>query len=340
MLDAINRQFRLASRPVGRVKPSDFELRQERAPTPGPGEALVRILYLSLDPTNRVWMSDVPQYMPPVAIGDVMRGGAVGQVVASNRDDFEVGDLVSGLLGWQDYYLITAGPAPFKLPKLPVSPSLFLGVLGLTGVTAWFGLHDVGKPQPGQTVVVTAAAGAVGSIAGQLAKIHGCRVVGIAGSAAKCSWLRELGFDAAVNYKDAHWIDQLSAACPNGIDVDFENVGGEILDEIIKRCNLHARISLCGLIAHYNADNPLPGPYQFPQVLMKRLHLTGFIVSDFLPRWGEAVQKLATLLLEGRLQQRETVVDGLEQAPTAINKLFDGDNFGKLVIKVAEPPLG
>ncbi|HEU5480365.1 MAG TPA: NADP-dependent oxidoreductase, partial [Candidatus Tumulicola sp.] len=218
MADHVNRQFRLAARPVGRVKSTDFTLHEAPDATPGPNQAVARILYLSLDPTNRIWMSDMDQYMPPVELGEIMRGSAVGQIVASNRADYAVGDLVTGLLGWQDYCLISDGalPLPFKLPPAPVRPSTFLGVLGLTGVTAYFGLHDVGRPQQGDTVVVSAAAGAVGSIAGQLAKLHGCRVVGIAGSDDKCDWLTgELGFDAAINYRHPEWKAQLRAACPD-----------------------------------------------------------------------------------------------------------------------------
>lgn len=336
MSEPINRQFRLARRPGARVNPEDFELRRERVPDPRPGEAVVRIEWLSLDPTNRIWMSDMEQYMPPVQLGEVMRGNAVGRIVASARPDYAVGDVVSGLFGWQDYCVIGGDVTAFKLPAIGVSPSLFLGLLGLTGVTAWFGLHDVGKPQPGETVVVTAAAGAVGSVAGQLAKLHGCRVVGIAGTRAKCEWLTgELGFDAAVCYREPGFSAALAAACPTGIDVDFENVGGEILDEILARCNLHARVALCGLIGSYTRDNRVPGPAHFPLVMMKRLRVEGFIIIDYLPRWGEAVQRLGALLAEGRLKSRETIVEGLEQAPAALNQLFDGDNTGKLVVRVA-----
>jgi len=336
---SLNRQFRLRARPSGRIKPSDFQLVETPVPEPAAGEALVRTLYLSLDPTNRIWMSDVEQYMPPVALGEVMRGGGLGEVVASRNPAYEVGDLVTGLVGWQDF-LLTDGSgmgALTKLPKgLPIALPSLLGGVGITGITAYFGLLEIGRPEPGETVVVSAAAGATGSVAGQIAKIRGCRVVGIAGGRSKCDWLtQELGFDAAVDYKAPGWQQALAAACPSGVDVDFENVGGEIMDEVLARMNLNGRVALCGMISGYNADEPMRG--RFDAILMKRLTVRGFIVIDFAPRFTEAALQLAQWTLEGKLKHRETIVDGLENAPTAINRLFDGDNVGKLLVKVAEP---
>jgi len=334
----VNRQCRLAARPVGRIKASDFAWSQAPVPKPGPNQFLVRNLYLSLDPTHRIWMSDMDQYMPPVQIGDVMRGTTVGRVVHSNSRAYAVGDLVLGLFGWQDYAIgdPTSFIPPAVLPKLPLPPTVMLGALGMTGMTAYFGLLDIGRPLPGQTVVISAAAGAVGSIAGQIAKMKGCRVVGIAGSEEKCAWVRSLGFDAAVNYHDTHWREQLRASCPGGVDVDFENVGGEVLDAVLEIINLKARIVICGLIASYNATAPVPGPYHFSALLMKRARAEGFLIIDYVARFGEAMRELAGWVLEGKLQHRETIVAGLENAPAAVNQLFDGKNIGKLIVKIAD----
>jgi len=333
-----NRQFLLKARPTGRIQPSDFELVESAVPTAGPNQAVARVLYLSLDPTNRIWMTDVEQYMPPVALGEVMRGAGIAKIVESNNPGYAVGDLVTGLVGWQDYAVSdgTGLAAWTPLPKdLQVPPTMMLGALGITGITAYFGLLDIGKPQAGETVVVSAAAGATGSVVGQIAKIKGCRVVGIAGSRAKCDWIvNELGFDAAVNYKEANWKDQLAKACPNGIDIDFENVGGEIMETVLSRMNLNGRVVLCGMISGYNSGEPMRGPYD--TILMKRLRVQGFIVIDFMDRFAEAALQLAGWMLEGKIKHRETIVDGLEKAPTAINQLFDGENIGKLIIKVAD----
>src|SRR5262245_41420738 len=333
---ARNRQFRLRARPVGRIKPSDFELVETPVPRAGPNQAVARVLYLSLDPTNRVWMTDIEQYMPPVALGEVMRGGGLAEVVESKHPQYQVGDLVTGLTGWQDY-TVTDGSglgALTPLPKgLPVPLPTLLGALGITGLTAYFGLMDIGQPKAGETVVVSAAAGATGSVVGQIAKIKGCRAVGIAGGPEKCAWLTgELGFDAAVDYKRAGWQARLREACPAGVDVSFENVGGEIMDEVMALMNLGGRVVLCGMISGYNSGEPMRG--RFDTILMKRLRVQGFIVIDYIPRFPEGAMQLAQWLMEGKLKHRETIVEGLEQAPTAINMLFDGTNIGKLLIKV------
>jgi len=306
-------------------------------PTAGPGEAVARLLYLSLDPTNRIWITDQESYLPPVQIGAVMRGGGLAQIVESQRPDYAVGDLVTGLTGWQDYVLIDGGAMVQPVPRgLPVPLPALMGVLGITGLTAYFGLLDIGQPRAGETVVVSAAAGATGSVAGQIAKIKGCRVVGIAGGAEKCAWLTgELGFDAAVDYKQPELARRLRAACPNGIDVNFENVGGQIMDTVMEQMNLNGRVALCGLISGYNASEPSRG--RFDVLLTKRLQVRGFIVLDFLPRFAEGAMQLAQWLMEGKLVHRDTIVEGLEQAPTAVNLLFDGGNMGKLLIKVADP---
>ncbi len=338
MSSNVNRQFRLKSRPVGKIKTTDFDLVEEPVPTPGPGEAVIRNLYLSLDPTNRIWMSDMDQYMPPVEIGAVMRGGGIGKVVASNSDAYKVGDTVSGLLGWQDYYV--AGPND-EIPvgvlpaELPVGLPTMLGACGLTGLTAYFGLLELGQPKEGETVLVSAAAGAVGSVVGQIAKLKGCRAVGIAGGPDKCKWIvEELGFDAAVDYKAPDWREQLAAVTPDGIDVNFENVGGEIMEAVMARMNLFSRMPLCGMISGYNTDEPMRG--DFSPILMRRINVRGFIVTDFMEKYAEATMELAAWVATGKIKSQETIVDGLESAPTAVNKLFEGENLGKLVVKIAD----
>ncbi len=343
MKNNVNRQFRLKRRPQGRVTRDDFDYVESPIPTLGSDQALLRNLYLSLDPTNRIWMSDMDQYMPPVELGEVMRGGGIAQVIESNDPQYQVGAFVSGMIGWQDY-VVTDHQAIFpfsSLPKeLPVSPTVLMGAMGITGLTAYFGLLDVGQPQAGETVVVSAAAGAVGSVVGQIAKLKGCRVVGIAGSPAKCAWITgELGFDAAVNYKESDWKEQLKRACPNGVDIDFENVGGEIMNTVLSMLNLKARVVLCGMISGYNAGTAATGQGDFIPILMKRLRVEGFIVLDFAHRFSEATTQLGQWLKSGKLKHRETIVEGLEKAPLAINYLFDGDNIGKLLVKIADAPI-
>lgn len=339
MKNDVNRQFRLKSRPVGRIKTSDFDLVKAPIPEPGAGEALVRVLYLSLDPTNRIWMSDMDQYMPPVEIGAVMRGGGIGVVVKSNTPAYQVGDHVSGLTGWQDYTI--AGEKPELrmgvIPKgLPVPLPAMLGACGMTGLTAYFGLLELGQPKAGETVVVSAAAGAVGSVVGQIAKIKGCRVVGIAGGPEKCRHIVEdLGFDAAVDYKSADWKTKLAEATPNGIDVNFENVGGEIMEAVMARMNLFGRMPLCGMISGYNTGEPMRA--DFSPILMRRINIRGFIVTDFFPKFAEGARQLAEWVAQGKIKHEETIVEGLEEAPTAVNRLFDGQNVGKLIVKVADP---
>ena len=334
----VNRRFLLRERPTGRINDRTFELVKEAIPEIGDGEALVRNRWISLDPTNRAWIGETPTYLPPVAIGEVMRAGGLGEVVASSSPDYQVGQLVQGLTGWQDYVVASASAPLLAVPALPgITPSLFLGALGMTGLTAYVGVVDIGRPKPGETVVVSAAAGAVGSVAGQLAKIQGARVVGIAGGERKCALLTdELGFDAAVDYKAVDWHEQLKAATPNGIDVDFENVGGEIMEAVFGRLNIRARVALCGLISGYNDDpaSASTGPRNFANLLIQRVHLEGFIVLDHFARAGEIVPQLAGWLSEGKLKAQETVVEGFEQLPVAINMLFDGENTGKLVVKL------
>ncbi|BDB42433.1 MULTISPECIES: NADP-dependent oxidoreductase [Mycobacterium] len=333
-----NRRFLLHERPTGRIGPNTFKLSEEPIPDIGPGQALVRVDWISLDPTNRMWITDVPTYLPPVGIGEVMRAGGIGEVIASNNPNYPVGKTVQGLVGWQEYVV-----ASDAMPLMPVdvadgvSPSAYMGALGMTGLTAWIGIRDIGKPKPGETVVVSAAAGAVGSVAGQLAKADGARVVGIAGGPDKCALLTDqLGFDAAVDHKADDWHAQLVAATPNGIDVDFENVGGVIMDAIFARLNIGARVALCGLISGYNEADPPPGPRAFGNLLIQRATVQGFIVLDHFGRTPEAISEISGLIAEGRLTPLETVVEGFDQLPTAINMLFDGKNVGKLMVKITD----
>lgn len=332
-----NRRFLLRERPTGRIGPNTFELSEEALPELADGEALARVDWISLDPTNRMWINDIPTYLPPVGIGEVMRAGGLGHVVASKNPNLPVGQAVQGLVGWQEYAVLSATSLVMPVDLAPgISPSAYLGVLGTTGLTAWVGIRDIGKPQPGETVVVSAAAGAVGSVAGQLAKAAGARVVGIAGGPEKCALLTEqLGFDAAVDHRADDWARQLAAATPNGIDVDFENVGGDLMDAVFARLNLGARVALCGLISGYNAVDLPPGPRAFGNLLIQRVTLQGFIVLDHLGRAQEAADDIAGLMAQGKLTPLETVVEGFEQLPTAINMLFDGKNVGKLVVKLA-----
>jgi len=337
-MNDINRRLLLKTRPEGLVKNSDFDLVEEAVPEIGEGEALIRTTFLSLDPTNRVWMTDAPGYLPPVQIGEVMRSGGIGRVVASNSPRYEVGQLVNGFTGWQDY-VVASDSLPFTpLPAIPGVPdSAFLGALGMTGLTAYFGITDVAQVGEGDTVVISAAAGAVGSVAGQISKILGARVVGIAGGPAKCAWLtNELGFDAAVDYKADDWLAQLKAATPDGIDVDFENVGGEVMEAVFARLNIGARVALCGLISGYNDPEGPGGPANFGALISKRAKVQGFLILDYFGQMEAAVGQLAQWMAEGKLQHRETVVEGLENTPESLNLLFAGQNTGKLVVKIAD----
>ncbi|MEE2879607.1 MAG: NADP-dependent oxidoreductase [Pseudomonadota bacterium] len=338
-MDRTNKIWTLRKRPVGDVSEGDLELVEKPVPALEEGEVLLRTVYLSLDPTNRIWMSDRDQYMPPVQIGEPMRGGGIAIVEDSRFDGLEKGDVVNTGLGQWALYLVKPGNEVNKLPQLPGVPlTAFMGPLGMTGMTAYFGLMDIGKPKAGETVVVSAAAGAVGSMVGQIAKIQGCRVVGIAGSDDKCRWLTETaGFDAAINYKTENVGEALDKHCPDGIDVNFENVGGEIMDTILTRLNDFARMPLCGLISSYNATDPVPGPYNFSMLLMRHVTLKGFIVTDYIDRFAEGMQAMGQWLMEGKIKFETDVVDGLENAPASLDRLFTGKNLGKLVVKVSDP---
>jgi NADPH-dependent curcumin reductase CurA len=337
-MPAENRRFLLAERPTGPVDENTFDLVREPIPTIGEGEALVKVKSISIDPTNRTWIGEEPTYLPPVAIGEVMRALGLGEVVESNNENYPVGALVNGLTGWQDYTVASDSmPLMVVPPEVQAEPAELLGTLGMTGCTAYFGMLEIGEPKEGETVVVSAAAGAVGSVAGQLAKIKGARVVGIAGGPEKCAWLvDELGFDAAVDYKADDWREQLKAATPDGIDVNFENVGGEIMEAVMARLNIRARMVLCGLISGYNETEPPPGPRTFGKLLINRVRLQGFIILDYYPRFGEAIRELSGWVADGSLRSEQTVVEGFEELPNALNMLFAGENTGKLVVDISD----
>ena len=336
-----NHQIRLARRPVGLPVRADWSFTAEPVAPPAPGGVVVKTLLLSLDPAMRGWMNEGKSYIAPVAIDEVMRAGGIGVVVASQNERFAIGDHVSGALGVQEY--ATFGQrqlARGDLAKIDLriaAPAQWLNVLGMPGMTGYFGLMDVGQPQPGETVVVSGAAGAVGQTVGQLAKIKGCRAVGIAGGPAKCEWVvKELGFDACIDYKAGPVKDGLKAHCPKGVDIYFDNVGGEILDAVLTRLNRKARIIICGAISQYNNTEPVKGPANYLSLLVNRARMEGIVVFDYAERFPQAIAEMAAYLKDGRMKGREDVVVGLETFPEALLKLFRGENFGKLVLQVAE----
>jgi NADPH-dependent curcumin reductase CurA len=329
-----NKQVLLASRPTGAVTPDNFRIVEAPIPVPADGEVLVRNEWLSLDPYMRGRMNDVKSYAPSVAIGGLMVGQTVGEVVESRHPGFRKGDKVLTPLGWQ-LYGVARGKELTLVDGSRVPPSYYLGVLGMPGITAWFGLLEIGKPQRGETVVVSAASGAVGSVVGQLAKDEGCRVVGIAGGRAKCDYVtKELGFDACVDYKAGKLLEDLRAACPKGIDVDFENVGGEVLDTVLRVMNVCSRIVVCGLIAEYSATEAY-GYKMLRSILVNRIRMQGMIVFDWKDRYGEALADLAARVAAGKIRYKESVVEGLENAPQGLIALLAGRNFGKQLVKLA-----
>ncbi len=331
-----NHQFRLAARPVGNVKRSDFNLVEENLRDPAEGEVVIKTQYISLDPAMRGWMNESKNsYMPPVAIDEVMRAIAVGQVIASKNPKFAVGEHVSGILGVQEY-AVSNGQGLNKVdPKLAPLP-IYLSTLGMPGMTAYFGLLEVGSVQAGDTVVVSGAAGAVGSVVGQIAKIKGARVVGIAGGADKCSYLvDELGFDAAIDYKSEDLSAALKKHCPDGINVYFDNVGGEMLDAALAQLAHGARVVICGAISQYNNTTAIKGPANYLNLMVKRATMKGVMVSDFYPRAAEAAMVMAGWLMSGKLKSREDIVEGFNSFPETFQMLFTGANNGKLVLKVA-----
>ena len=335
-MSSTNHQFRLAARPVGLPKRSDFQYTEEPVRDPGDGQILVKILYASLDPAMRGWMNEGKSYVPPVGIGEIMRAGAVGRVIASQNPGFVAGDHVVGMFGMQEYSLSDGKGVNKVDPRLAPLP-VFLGTLGMPGLTAYFGLLDVGALKAGDTVVVSGAAGAVGMPVGQIAKIKGARAVGLAGSPEKCEYVvKELGFDACINYK----MDDVRAAlrqhCPTGINVYFDNVGGEILDLALAQLARGARVVLCGAISQYCSTSGVKGPDNYLSLLVNRARMEGFLVFDFAARYAEALREMAGWRAAGKLKSREDIVSGLKTFPDALCKLFHGENFGKLVLKIAD----
>ncbi|MCC5858936.1 MAG: NADP-dependent oxidoreductase [Ectothiorhodospiraceae bacterium] len=335
-----NRRWLLRKRPQADIGSEHLELVTEPVPEPGDGQILVRNIYLSLDPTHRLWMSDREQYLPPVEVGQVMRGGTLGIVEQSRSERFAPGDLVKPVIGgWEEYTVVPenwARPVD-RHPDIPLSA--YMSVLGSTGLTAYFGLLHVGQPKSGETVVVNAAAGAVGSIVGQIARLQGCHVVGIAGGAEKCRWLTEqLGFDGAIDYRTENVGQRLDALCPGGVDVQFENVGGEIMDAVYSRLNQDGRMALCGMISGYNDERPMPGPSDFGRILMKRLTVRGFIILDFQKRFPEGLEALSRWVLQGDLKWKNHVLEGIDQAHEGLALLFRGGNDGKLMVRLSPEP--
>jgi NADPH-dependent curcumin reductase CurA len=336
-----NRHYRLARRPSGLPVREDWSFTSEPVGEPEEGGVLVRTLALSLDPAMRGWMNEGKSYIAPVGIGEVMRAGGVGTVVASKTKAFAVGDTVYGLLGVQEYARFDAAQiakqAVNRIDLRVGTMTQWLNVLGMPGMTGYFGLLDVGQPKPGETVVVSGAAGAVGQTVGQLAKIKGCRAVGIAGGPAKCEWVvKELGFDACIDYKAGPVKEGLKAHCPKGVDIYFDNVGGEILDAVLTRLNRHARIIICGAISQYNNTEPVKGPANYLSLLVNRARMEGIVVFDYAERYPQAIAEMAAYLKDGRMKGREDVVAGIDTFPETLLKLFRGENFGKLVLQVAQ----
>ena len=337
MTELINRQYYLASRPQGLPTASDVPCRDVPVAQPPAGQVVLRNLYISLDPAIRGWMGDAPNYIEPIAIGEAIRSSVIGRVVQSSSPDYAVGDVAMSVGGWEEY---TTAPA-IALSKLDESGGIplsqFLGVLGPTGLTAYFGLLDVGKPVAGETVLVSAAAGAVGSVVGQIAKMQGCRVIGMAGTDEKCTWLTgELGFDAAINYKTCgNYEEAIREACPEGVDVYFDNVGGEIFDAALMCLNKFARVAVCGWISTYNQPDA-PGPRNLWQLVARSITIRGFVILDYLDRFPEGIDQLLQWFVAGELKSREEQVDGLDNVLPAFLRLFDGSNQGKLVLRIPE----
>lgn len=335
-----NRQWLLAQRPQGMVGKDNFTYAEQPIPEPGDGQVLVRNLYLSFDPTQRGWMEDRESYLPPVALGEPMRAGSIGQVVESHHAEFAVGDIVQTTGGWQDFVVAAPGQGPMGLSKVPdgVTPEMMLSVLGITGLTAYFGLLDLGQPQASETVLVSGAAGATGSIAGQIARIRGCRVVGIAGGSEKCAWLKdEAGFDDVIDYKNEDVNARISQTCPNKLDVYFDNVGGDILEAALNHLNLKARIVMCGGISGYNATQPIPGPSNLMNIVTTRSRMEGFIILDYMARAPEAIKELLAWVGSGDLKYQVDVQEGFDNIPDTLQRLFTGKNLGKQLLKIADP---
>lgn len=330
-----NKKWILKNRPEGLVKDSDFELITEELGEIQEGEILIKNEYLSFDPTQRMWLTDLPGYLPPVQIDEVVRAGGMGRVLESKNPKYKEGDLIFGMVGWQTHLITDAKEEDrFRLiPELLPIPTM-LNVLGTTGITAYYGLLELAKPKAGEVVLVSGAAGATGSVAAQLAKEAGCHVIGIAGGAEKCNWLKDCGLDTVIDYKNSNVHEELFKAAPNGIDIYFDNVGGPLLETVLFIININARVMLCGGISGYNATEPQPGPRNILNLVVQRATMQGFLVLDYLPKSHEAVEKLAGLVMEGKIKHLEDIQEGLENCPQTLNRLFTGENFGKQMLKL------
>ena len=334
----MNKQWILSKFPVGEIKEGDLVLHDSEIPKLIDGQILIKNIYLSLDPANRGWMSGQKSYVDAMQLGDVMRGGTISIVEDTKSEKFEKGDIVNAMGGWQEY-CVSDGKGIRKIPlNTGFKLDSFMSILGMTGMTAYFGLLDITKPKAGETLVVSAAAGAVGSIVCQIGKIKGCRVIGIAGSQDKCDWLvNDLGIDGSINYKTENLREKLKELCPSGVDIYFENVGGKNTEIILSRMNVNSRISLCGLISGYNSETIVSGP-AWGNLLIKRINLRGFIVFDYIKRYMEAFQDLSTWMRDGKIKYKNHIIPGIENAENALKKLFNGENFGKLIIEVSKDP--
>jgi NADPH-dependent curcumin reductase CurA len=330
-----NKKWILKNRPEGLVKESDFELITEELGEIQEGEILIKNEYLSFDPTQRMWLTDLPGYLPPVQIDEVVRAGGMGRVLESKNPKYKEGDLIFGMVGWQTHLITDAKEEDrFRfIPELLPIPTM-LNVLGTTGITAYYGLLELAKPKAGEVVLVSGAAGATGSVAAQLAKEAGCHVIGIAGGAEKCNWLKDCGLDTVIDYKNSNVHEELFKAAPNGIDIYFDNVGGPLLETVLFLININARVMLCGGISGYNATEPQPGPRNILNLVVQRATMQGFLVLDYLPKSHEAVEKLAGLVMEGKIKHLEDIQEGLENCPQTLNRLFTGENFGKQMLKL------
>ena len=333
----MNRQILLNARPQGDIKYTDFKLAEAEMPSPGDNEVLIQTLYLAVEPAMRGWMENRADYVAPLELGDVMRSYGAGRVIESKRADYPVGTLVGGSFGWQEYLVSDGTSVPLQIMPDDVDLPAAIGVLGITGLTAYFGMLEIGQPKEGDTVLVSGAAGATGSIAGQLAKFEGCRVIGIAGSAEKCAWLTDvLGFDGAINYHEEDVAAAVREQCSEGINVYYDNVGGEILDIALANLANQARVVICGGISRYNLSGEIPGPKNYFNLVFRRSRMEGFIVSDFAAQFGAAIGVLSGHLRSGSLKHRESILDGFEKAPDALMNLFSGANIGKQLVKVAD----
>lgn len=335
-MTSMNKQWRLKTRPVGEPNADTWEYTETEVPPIEDGQLLIKIDYISIDPAMRGWLNDAKSYIAPVKVGDVMRAGTVGEVIDSKHADFAIGDYVSGHNGVQSY-AVSDGTGLYKVDPNLAPLSYYLGVLGMPGMTGYFGLLKTGEPKAGETVVVSGAAGAVGSLVGQIAKIKGCRVVGIAGGHGKCQFLvDELGFDAAIDYKNENVKKALKQACPNGVDVYFDNVGGDILDDVLTQINLRARIVICGAISQYNNTTPVKGPSNYLSLLVNRARMEGIVVFDNVKEYPTAMTDIAGWIQSGDIKVKDHIVNGIDTFPETLMMLFNGENFGKLVLKVEE----